>query len=87
MIVIRFVSRMCAAVSLPLPVRLSQATLVGLIILNESRPFGDKLTLPVEAAVATPALVRGLAIKKRGKIGSLGRKVFYHAECSLPREP
>ncbi len=53
MTVIRGVSSRWAAVSLPLPVPFSQTARVSETIRSASRPFGDTLTRPSRAAVAT----------------------------------
>lgn len=51
--VIRGVSRRCVAVSLPLPVKLSHTSRLSLTMRSVSMPFGDTLTQPSRAAVAT----------------------------------
>lgn len=49
----RGLSRICAAVSLPLLVRASQITRSGSGMRSASSPFGERLTRPSGAAVAT----------------------------------
>ena len=53
MMVIREFSRTCAAVSFPLPVRLSQTSLPGLRTLKLSIPLGETFTSPSEPADPT----------------------------------
>ena len=53
MMVMRLFSRRWAAVSLPLPVRLSQTTFDSLMTRRESIPLGETLTKPSAAAVPT----------------------------------